>query len=261
MERFVRLIRETPRCVNWNRIPKRYRRWAPLAAFFLLLNIVAACVAPNSMVAALPSCLTGFGGTTVHGGGLQTKAVLRDSQVHFWIDIGVTGVFTPSTSPVATLPLPTVAGYLRPLQLSLDDFADKGYVALRVPNLGAQASRVETPTLTLNYYSPPDAPARTSATITATRWVTYEADVSSRFGTDSQSHWEVWRVPPGERVPLQSGPYRLKDELPPPIAIEFGIDFGPGTNGRDAIGRQVAYAVNNGYLFIGPMQTAITARE
>lgn len=199
-----------------------------------------------------------MGGTTR----ARVEPSAQPTGLRVWVDIMLSGVYSPAmNSPLAYVTRPAASGTELPVPPLLNELAEKGYVALRVPDLGAQASRVISPVITLNYFSPPDAPTRTSVPITVTRWISQEAAVTARFGTDGRSHWEVWRVPPGDRLPIPNTTFELRREWPAPLAVEFAMDFGTGSNASDAFGLPAAYALYNGYNFIGPVETIIAGEE
>jgi hypothetical protein len=102
------------------------------------------------------------------------------------------------------------------------------------------------------YYMPPDAANRTTIVVTPTRVVTYETIVNQKYPiTDGRSHWEVWWIQ-GDRLPVPTGTFRLKNSWPQALEVAFQIDFGAGASALACAGCPVELLVYNGYTFIGP---------
>ncbi|MCD6289009.1 MAG: hypothetical protein J7M34_00795 [Anaerolineae bacterium] len=174
-----------------------------------------------------------------------------------WVDIGITGVYSPA------LTLPGSADGVMGVPAYLDELAEKGYLAIRVPH----APPTYTPSglvpgippwapdaVLFTYYSPPNAPTATTVPVTVTRVMTYESIVNERYPIDDgRSHWEVWWIE-GNRFPIPDDTFQLKDEWPKAIEVAFRIDFGAGANALDCAGCPVEVLLYNGYTFIGPFQ-------
>ncbi|MDO8672865.1 MAG: hypothetical protein Q7O66_15760 [Dehalococcoidia bacterium] len=198
----------------------------------------------------------------VSGPEIQTRVgpAVADNAMGVYADIAMTGVYSPAmTSRSSGWFSPSPSADVQPVPDFLNELADNGYFAMRVPELAGQASQVVSMSVTLNYYSPPLTSTVTSVPITFTRWVTYEAAVTSQFGTDGQSHWEVWRIPPGDSLPIPNSTFAFKDEFPTALSIHYFMYFGAGANSANAFGRSVGYALYNGYTFIGPIESALNA--
>ena len=242
---------------------RRFLRLLPLIVILFLISVGAVdtngCSTDQVLFDPGPLDLRPSG---TDGGQLNVNPSVNNNALQVWIDLGFSGIYTPTQGSQTTwLPWQALAQRTS-VETLLDEVADKGYFALRVPDLLGQTTRIVSPTVNLNYYSPPDSPTRTSVPITVTRLVTYEAGLTSRFGTDGQSHWEAWWLPPGARFPLPSSPVRFREDVyPTPVSIEFRLYFGPGSNSRDAIGRKAYWAMYNGYTFIGPIEKTIVAEE
>ncbi|MBU1879510.1 MAG: hypothetical protein KJ734_11215, partial [Chloroflexi bacterium] len=98
----------------------------------------------------------------------------------------------------------------------------------------------------------------TTVPISVTRRADLEAIVNARFPiADGHSHWEVWWLPPGETFPIPNQPFRLDPEdWPPPLALAFEIDF-VDASGLNCAGCPMEVLAYNGYVFVGPYQTAL----
>jgi hypothetical protein len=193
---------------------------------------------------------------------LSIKATAQGQIADMWLEIGDTGVFTPTTTKGGTV-VRTDDGQTISY---LDDLATQGYLAIRVPHAPPTytvSSLVpgilpwEPNPVTFSYYAPPSATEPTTVAVTITRRSDLEAIVEGQYPiADGQSHWEVWWLPAGETFPIPDGPFRLEaDPTWPdryPLEVRFQIDFGAGSSARDCAGCPVEVLAYNGYLFAGP---------
>ncbi|MBN1956215.1 MAG: hypothetical protein JW900_14380 [Anaerolineae bacterium] len=185
------------------------------------------------------------------------QATIDGQYADMWLEIGDTGVFTPTTGPGGETVVETGDGYVVNF---LDTLATQGYVAIRMPHVpsGPESQLLpgnpyEPDAVRFSYYSPPTSAIRTTVAITVERRSDLEAIVENLYPSDSDSHWEVWWLPAGEEFPLPDQPFRLQaDDWPPPLAMAFQIDFGAGAEAADCAGCPVEVLVYNGYVFIGP---------
>jgi hypothetical protein len=192
----------------------------------------------------------------------NNSAQAGSSKIGVAMDVGLTGVFTPTTSASGGVRLTASNGVL-----PLDDLAAKGYVAVRVPHapptytissLIAGVNDWYPNFVEFSYYLPPTATIRTTVPITMVRRADLEPTVNSRWPiTDGHSHWEVWWLPAGDRFPVPDQPFQLKKGWPQPIEIMFSIDFGAGTDASLCAGCPIEVVVYNGYVFIGPYSSQI----
>ncbi len=180
--------------------------------------------------------------------------------VNMWVELGETGVFTPTITADGTT-LQTSDGQIIPY---LDELIEQGYVAVRVPHapptytLSSLIPGIWDPdAMTFSYYSPPSTTTLTTVAVSVIRRTDLEALVNTEYPIDdNQSHWEVWWLPQGEEFPIPNQPFRLDaDSWPPPLALRFQIDFGSGSNALDCAGCPVEMLGYNGYTFIGPYST------
>jgi len=185
-----------------------------------------------------------------------------------WIDVRAAGVYSPAlTGGPLALDWLKAGDAVKPLPSYLDELAQKGYLAIRVPHAPpAYTSSSLIPgipssgsphAVEFNYYSPPDVITRTTAPVTVTRVLTYEDIVNAKYPiNDGKSHWEVWWVQ-GNQFPIPADTFRLKDEWPPPIAVKFRVDVGSGGNASSLAGQMVEVLLYNGYTFIGPFRAPL----
>jgi hypothetical protein len=155
---------------------------------------------------------------------------------------------------------------VKPLPSFLDELAEKGYLAIRVPHAPPSypPSHIVpgifgSPAVEFKYYSPPDAPAATTVSVAVTRVLTYETIVNARYPiSDGKSHWEVWWIQ-GDQFPIPTGTFRLKDGGAGNEAIEVAlrIDVGSG-DPYECAGVPVELLLYNGYTFIGPFKAPLT---
>jgi hypothetical protein len=186
---------------------------------------------------------------------------IEENYVEVWIELGETGVFTPTSQQSAFIfvasSLPTY----------LDELGAKGYVAIRVPHVPptyTESSLVpgippwEPNPVTFSYYSPPSTDTLTTVPVSVTRHVDLEEIVDQNFPiADGHSHWEVWWLPPGESFPIPDEPFRLDaGSWPPPLGLRFRIDFVDG-GAYPCAGCPVEVLFYNGYVFIGPYQAEL----
>jgi hypothetical protein len=191
------------------------------------------------------------------------RATMQGEIADVWIEIGDTGVFTPTTAAGGTA-VQTDDGQTISY---LDDLATKGYIAIRVPHAPPTytssnlipGNSGEPNAVQFSYYSPPTATTQTTVPVSVTRRADLESIVNAHYAiADGQSHWEVWWLPAGEKFPIPDQPFRLQaDEWPPPLALAFQIDFGGGANARDCAGCPIEALVYNGYVFVGPYPFAL----
>lgn len=190
----------------------------------------------------------------------SSNLALRTSQapnstVMLYLDIFDSGVYTPTGESQVTLP-----GQAAPAALNLDTLAADGFVAVRLPHAppsytvssliaghspGERGAR-------FNYFAPPTSTVMTSVPVTLTRRAEYEQAINARFPiTDGKSHWEVWWLPAGASFPLPDGPFRLENNYPPPVELQFVADFGGGFE-NDCNGCGYDYVAFDGVSFHGP---------
>ncbi len=249
--------------------PKRNRTWARLLVYagllLLSLALTASFLRPDQCETR--GC-SPYEPCTYTGAELLPDDALKITAAgqiaHVWIEFGDTGVFTPTTTARGTTLRTDDGQTIR----YLDDLATKGYLAIRVPHV--------PPTYTLsslqpgippfaidpvvfNYYSPPSATTKMTATVPITRRLDLEPIVNAHYPiVDGQSHWEVWWLPPGETFPIPDGPFRLNAESwPPPLELRFRMDFGAGSSALDCAGCPIEVLAYNGYLFVGPYPFAL----
>jgi hypothetical protein len=188
------------------------------------------------------------------------QAVSQGQIMDMWLEIGDTGVFSPSTSVLGT---ELEMGDGQKI-LFLDKLAEKGYLAIRVPHHPSDNTSSsllpgippgEPDAVTFSYYSPPSSASLTTVAVDVTRRADLETLVNAQFPiTDGKSHWEVWWLPEGETFPIPDQPFRLDAESwPPPLAIRFRIDFGAGKDAEDCAGCPLGLVSYNGYLFTDPI--------
>jgi hypothetical protein len=194
----------------------------------------------------------------------QVAAVTAQGQfAGVWVEFMETGVYTPTTTAHG-LSLQTPYGEIPPL---LDELAEKGYVAIRVPHAPPTYTTSsllpgippwEPNAVVFSYYAPPSATELTTVTIPITRRAEYEAVVNSRYPIeDGQSHWEVWWLPEGEEFPIPNEPFRLDgDSWPPPLGLRFRIGF-VDADAHVCAGCPAEVLGYNGYVFIGPYEIAL----
>lgn len=178
-----------------------------------------------------------------------------DAQLHLFLDLFATGVFTPTEDGRVILD-----GQTAPAAIDLNELAAKGYVAVRVPHAppsyvtstlqaglaaGAPGARFE-------YFSPPTSMIPTSVPVTLTRHMALEQSINTRFPiTDGASHWEVWWLAEGAQFPIPAGPFRLDDTLSTPLALQFNVDFG-GDAAATCHGCSYEYLIFDGATLHGP---------
>jgi len=189
------------------------------------------------------------------------EATAQGQYMGLWIELSGAGVYTPTTM-ARGVSLSTSQGEIPPF---LDELASKGYLAIRVPHAPptyTASSLVpgippwDPNAVLFSYYSPPSTTTLTIVPISVTRRTEYESLVNDRFPiTDGQSHWEVWWLPKGEKFPIPNQPFRL-DENGWSLALSFRIDFVDSAAFACA-GCPIDVLLYNGYIFIGPYETAI----
>jgi len=188
---------------------------------------------------------------------LQVKP--QGQLAEIWIELGDTGVFTPTDTAHGT----TVRTEDGQTISYLDELATKGYLAIRVPHappaygLSNLLPGILPPApdpVTFSYYSPPSTTTLTTVAVSVARRADLEALVNAQYPiADGHSHWEVWWLPAGETFPIPDQPFRTdEDSWPPPLALRFRIDFGSGADAFDCAGCPVEVLAYNGYLFAGP---------
>ena len=197
-----------------------------------------------------------YPGCSSYSGGLALRtAQAPNNDVMLYLDIFESGVYTPTGESQVTLPEQSA-----PAALNLDTLAADGYVAVRVPHAPPSytvSSLVAghdagAPGAMFNYYSPPTSTVKSSVPVTLTMRADYEQAINARFPiTDGKSHWEVWWLPAGASFPLPDGPFRLDDNYPPPVELQFLANFG-GDFSVDCNGCQYEYVVFDGVSFHGP---------
>ncbi|MBU0510921.1 MAG: hypothetical protein KKD28_08915 [Chloroflexi bacterium] len=184
--------------------------------------------------------------------------------VDVWLEFGETDVFTPTTT-ASGITLQTGDGQTIPY---LDELAEKGYLAIRVPHapptytLSSLLPGIppgEPDAMTFSYYSPPSTTTLTTVAVSVTRRVDLEQIVNVQYPiANNQSHWEVWWLPQGEQFPFPDQPFRLDaDSWPPSLGLRFRIDFGSEASALDCAGCPVEVLGYNGYLFAGPYSYAL----
>ncbi|MBN1136921.1 MAG: hypothetical protein JXM73_10060 [Anaerolineae bacterium] len=187
------------------------------------------------------------------------RATAQGQRADIWVEIGDTGVFTPTTTRSGT-EIYTDDGHKIPY---LDELAEKGYLAIRVPHapptytvssLVPGIPPYAPDPIEFNYYSPPTSTELTETTVNTVRRADLEALVNARYPiSDGKSHWEVWWLPDGEAFPIPDAPFRLEaDSWPPPLGLRFQIDFGAGSSALACAGCPIEVLAYNGYLFAGP---------
>lgn len=187
------------------------------------------------------------------------QATTAGQKAEIWLEIGDSGVFTPTTSLLTGTVIQTDDGQTINY---LDTLATRGYLAIRVPHVpSGPTSALEFGAdgyARFNYYSPPSAPTVTTVNLNIVRRTSLEAAVEARYPTDSQSHWEVWWLPAGQEFPIPDDPFRLQFDYPyPALELHFYINFGSGTSAAACAGCPIDVLLYNGYTFIGPFHYAL----
>jgi hypothetical protein len=239
--------------------------WLQVIALLLLMTVVMVAILGaqcSSLCSANPSG-SGFTSSTIRHHAVVDQA---DPQVlYLWVDVAMSGTFSPALrSGLIASDLTATNNQVQGLPGYLDDLAENGYVAIRVPHAppGYAPSQLGVPayypnTIEFSYFMPPDAPARTTIPVTITRIAAYETIVNQRFPiSDGKSHWEVWWLD-GNEFPIPDGTFRLVDGFPQAVEVVFQIDFGSGTSALDCAGCPVEVLLYNGYTFIGPFSVPI----
>lgn len=222
----------------------------------------------SGVVLAMTGCFRGGScGRSSHqlaGGELflpnTVNMVAQGQYAEVWIEFGVTDVFTPATTAQG-LSLATPYGEIPPI---LDELAEKGYIAIRVPHAPPTYTTSSLvpgilpwapDAVTFSYYAPPDAVELTTVAVSVTRRTEYESAVNARYPiTDGQSHWEAWWLPEGETFPLPDEPFRLDtNPLTPSLGLRFRIDF-VDADPFACAGRPFEVLAYNGYMSIGPFE-------
>jgi hypothetical protein len=198
-------------------------------------------------------------------GAVRQRAVVDQANpqtVNVWVDVMASGVFSPAlTSPPTALVSLEDGDQEQGLPAYLDDLAQKGYVAIRVPHappdynessLVPGISSTSPEAVEFTYYMPPDATDETTIVVPIKRVTAYETIVNQRYPiTDGKSHWEVWWID-DDKFPVPDGTFRLKKGWPEPFEVMFRIDFGAGADATVCAGCPFELLVYNGYTFIGP---------
>jgi hypothetical protein len=188
----------------------------------------------------------------------QSQVTAQGHEAYVWLELGATGIFTPATTSRG-LSLASGGEQTPPI---LDELAQKGYIAIRVPHApptyttsillpGIPPSDPDA--VIFSYYAPPTATELTTVAISVTRRAEYEAIVNQRYPiTDGESHWEVWWLPDGQVFPIPDQPFRLDtDSWPPPLALRFRADF-VDADALACAGCEAEVLAYNGYVFVGP---------
>lgn len=212
--------------------------------FPLLLLFGGACICPTSVYRPA-----------------QVTVRATNAETYLYLDIMPSGVYTPTGDGRVVLD-----GQSEPAAANLDDLAEQGYVAVRVPH----APPDYAPSVLsagdagggyagyFRYSLPPDNPDQAIVPITLTRHSELETTINARFPiTDGRSHWEVWWLPAGEGFPTPPGPFAVRSQLPPPLGLTFRIDF--GVDGvAPCNGCTYAYAAFDGNTLMGPYTGTLT---
>jgi hypothetical protein len=177
--------------------------------------------------------------------------------LNIFVDVKITGVYSPALTTQQS------NGAVEGLPTYLDELAQKGYLAIRVPHApptyplnilvpGAFGS----PAVRFRYYSPPGSPTATTVPVTVTRVITYEAIVNAKYPiADGHSHWEVWWVA-GNRFPIPDQTFELRGGGPGFEAIEVAFHI----DSEDPLvyaGAPFEALLYNGYTFIGPFRASL----
>jgi hypothetical protein len=212
-------------------------------------------------------------GISIFGYSLRQNAVrvertVASNTLSVWLDFSADGIFTPmQTAQIKAL---TTGDDLIGLPPFLSELADKGYVAIRVPHapptytLSSLVPGIPpfSPAVAFSYYSPPNTTTVTTVEVTVTRWITYESIVNALYPIgNNRSHWEVWRLPPGDSLPIPLGPFRLKPGFPASLELAFRLNFGSNVDALNCAGCPVQALIYNGYNFIGPFEAAINFED
>jgi hypothetical protein len=186
----------------------------------------------------------------------SVEATTTGRYADVFVGIAMTGVYTP-TNLAKELGVSSPIMDSEPVGIPsfMDELAEKGYLAIRVPHVPPThtVSTILSPTLDFSYYSPPATTTLTTVPIPLTRRDEYSATVNAKFPTGVESHWEAWWLPPGVTFPIPSAAFRL-DEWKS-LDATFRIDFGQGSHAVACAGCPLDYAIYNGYTFIGPFET------
>ncbi|HFD40268.1 MAG TPA: hypothetical protein ENJ31_10555 [Anaerolineae bacterium] len=239
-------------------------QWLAYAGLILLsLATTAAFMRPNQCETL---CSANPRSSFAHLEGANLRAIARSStspKLDIWVDIATEGVYSP-TMKSSTLSLSAShpnGDQVQPLPSYLDELAEKGYLAIRVPHAPPTYTRSSLipghpwnpHAVEFTYYSPPTSTTKTTVPVSVTRIVTYETTVNNLYPiTDGKSHWEVWGLE-DKKLPIPTDTFRLKKDWPSFIEVMFQIDFAdaPATA---AAGQPVEFLLYNGYNFIGPFQ-------
>ena len=226
-------------------------------------------IAMGSMVGAqcqsLCSTEAGMSGANI----VRQRAIVDQANpqsVAVWVDLATSGVFSPAlTSGPAALGWLQSDDEVKGLPPYLDELAQKGYVAIRVPHAPptyttsslVRGNPWSANAIEFTYYKPPDTATRTTIPVSITRKPAYETIVNQKYPiSDGRSHWEVWWID-GDEFPVPDDTFRLKEGWPQAVEVTFQIDFGSGANAFDCAGCPVDLLFYNGYTFIGPFRVPL----
>ncbi len=185
-----------------------------LSPFLLLFGVGCSCISSS-----YPS-----------PGVSQRITQAADAQLHLFLDVFTTGVFTPTEDGHVILDGQTI-----PAAIDLNELAAKGYVAVRVPHAPPtfltstlQAGLAQgAPGAHFTYFSPPGSLLPIAVPVTLTRHISLEQSINARFPiTDGASHWEVWWLADGAQFPIPAAPFRLDATQSTPLSLQFKVDFG-----------------------------------
>lgn len=248
---------------------------APRHRLWFLLQTILAFLILGVGVLYLTACYDGCGSSESSSSSLlryRYRVETRSNNSHtlfLWVDLFPTGVYSPAMkNGLLSFARQNTDDVPRPLPPYLDELAEKGYLAVRVPHAPPNytPSRLipghpwNAHAVEFTYYMPPNSSTKTTVPIPVTRATQYEDEVNRRYPIeDGRSHWEVWRLE-GDHLPIPSDTFRLKDGYPPPIELMFQVDFvdAPATA---AAGQPVELLLFNGYTFIGPFRIPLVIME
>jgi len=169
-----------------------------------------------------------------------------------WVDIVASGVYSPA------LTSPLVGDGVLGLPSYLDDLAQKGYLAIRVPHAPPTytVSILDPDPIEFRYYMPPSSSTAITVPIAITRVLAYEGTVNTLYPiSDGHSHWEVWWIE-DDHFPVPTDTFRLEEGWPQAIEVSFRIDFSDA-NAAECAGCPMEILLYNGYTFIGPFQAPL----
>ncbi len=246
--------------------PRRWLgTWLQVVVGLLLISVVMVSI----LGAQCSSLCEAYPPSPSSSHAMRQRAVVDQSNpqtLNVWLDVMVSGVFSPAlTSQPAALVSLQNGDQVQGVPPYLDELAQKGYVAIRVPHAPPdykESSLVpgipgaSTEAIEFSYFMPPDAAARTTVPVAIKRMTAYETTVNQRYPPDGHSHWEVWWID-DDKFPVPSDTFRLKKGYPEAVEVMFRIDFGAGANALACAGCPVDLLFYNGYTFIGPFRTPL----